>query len=85
MALNIQTFSNTSGGSALFKALGHPEAAPKADALITRLAAAGPVAVYDPLGQLETFAASILRHPEDPNRATAEFPNTLDGFDELLR
>ncbi len=57
MALNIQTFSNTSGGSALFKALGHPEAAPKAEALIARLAAAGPVAVYDPLGQLETFAA----------------------------
>ena len=57
MALNIQTFSNTSGGSALFKALGHPEAAPKGEALVARLAAAGPVTVYDPLGQLETFAA----------------------------
>lgn len=57
MALNIQTFSNVSGGSALFKALGHPEAAPKGAALAERLAAAGPVAVYDPLGQLSTFAA----------------------------
>ena len=57
MALNIQTFSNTSGGMALFKALGHPEAAPKGEALVARLADAGPVAVYDPLTQFETFAA----------------------------
>ena len=57
MALDIQTFSNTSGGMALFKALGHPEAAPKAAAFVTRLASAGPVAVYDPLDQLGTFAA----------------------------
>jgi len=57
MVLDIQTFSNTSGGSALFKALGHPLAVAPAQALIDRLAAAGPVAVFDPLGQLATFAA----------------------------
>ncbi len=57
MTLNIQTFSNTSGGSALFKALGHPDAVERAHALIARLERAGPVAVYDPAGQLATLAA----------------------------
>ncbi|MEQ8966198.1 MAG: hypothetical protein RID91_10260 [Azospirillaceae bacterium] len=57
MALDIQTFSNTAGGSALFKALGHPLAVAPAHDLIARLAAAGPIAVYDPAGQLATFAA----------------------------
>ncbi|NBB82579.1 MAG: hypothetical protein GVY28_04170 [Alphaproteobacteria bacterium] len=56
MGLNIQTFSNRSGGSALYKALAHPDAGPLAEALIGRLAAAGPIAVYDPLGQLESVA-----------------------------
>jgi len=53
--LNIQTFSNKQGGNALFKALGHPLAAGPAAELVQRLAA-GPVAVYDPLGQFEPFA-----------------------------
>ena len=57
MALNIETFSNTSGASSLFKALGHPEAVAPADVLIGELAAAGPVAVFDPWGQLASFAA----------------------------
>ncbi|HET8727387.1 MAG TPA: hypothetical protein VFO41_07750 [Alphaproteobacteria bacterium] len=57
MPLDIQTFSNTSGGSALFKALGHPEAVAKVDALVDRLAKSGKVAVYDPLDQFSTFAA----------------------------
>lgn len=50
MALKIQTFSNVSGGSSLFKALSHPLAAPRALALIEKLRAAGPIAVYDPYG-----------------------------------
>ena len=33
---------------------------------------------------LETFAASLLRAPNDPNRVTAEFANDLDGFDAFL-
>jgi len=48
MPLDIETFRNDSGGSALYKALAHPLAAPAAHALIARLAASSPVAVYDP-------------------------------------
>ena len=57
MALDIETFSNVKGGNAFFKAVGHPLAAAKARALVGRLAAAGPVAVYDPMGVIEGFAA----------------------------
>jgi hypothetical protein len=57
MALRIETFSNVKGGNAFFKAVGHPLAAPKAKVMIERLAVAGPVAVYDPLGLAEPFAA----------------------------
>lgn len=56
MALRIDTFSNQTGGNALFKALGHPEGADRMAALIRRLAASGPVAIYDPLGFLVTVA-----------------------------
>ncbi len=45
------------GSTTLFKALGHPLAARRAPGLMARLAQAGPVAVYDPLGQAETFDA----------------------------
>jgi len=50
MALTIETFSNVKGGNCFYKAVSHPLAAPPAGALIARLAAAGPVAIYDPLG-----------------------------------
>mgnify|MGYP001469336827 CR=1 FL=1 len=56
MALRIETFSNATGGSSVFKAAGHPLAAPLAGALVERLEAAGPVALYDPYGHLGTFA-----------------------------
>ena len=58
MALNIDTFTNkgwrpgnNSGGSTLFKALGHPITATRACDALVALAARGRVAVYDPLGQ----------------------------------
>ncbi len=58
MALQIDTFTNrtwrpgnNAGGNTLFKALGHPRAVPLARAALARLKAAGPVAIYDPLGQ----------------------------------
>jgi len=57
MGLAIRTYSNVAGGSALFKALGHPLAAPHGRALARRLAEHGPVAVYDPHGHLADFAA----------------------------
>ncbi|CAO3355083.1 hypothetical protein [Azospirillum palustre] len=56
MPLRIETFSNVTGGSSFFKAVGHPLAAPKAAILIARLASFGPVAVYDPLGLLSGLA-----------------------------
>ena len=57
MALAIETFSNQTGGSAFFKAAGHPAVVPAAKALLARLENAGPVAVYDPFGHLATFDA----------------------------
>ncbi|MDA0664188.1 MAG: hypothetical protein O3B08_15310 [Proteobacteria bacterium] len=57
MALNIDTFSNVSGGFSFFKALGHPLAAPKFRAMLAALASAGPVAIYDPLGHAAAFAS----------------------------
>jgi hypothetical protein len=57
MALDIRTFSNVTGGNALFKAIGHPLAAAPMRRLIARLAGAGPVALYDPDGALESVAA----------------------------
>src|SRR3569833_718141 len=56
MSLNIATFSNVTGGNALFKALTHPKIADNARSLLAALRAAGPVAVYDPLGHSKTFA-----------------------------
>lgn len=56
MTINIATFSNVSGGNALFKALTHPKTADEGRTLVAALRAAGPVAVYDPLGHAEAFA-----------------------------
>lgn len=65
MSLHIETFTNPGskgwrpgnnvGGASLFKALGHPLAAPKARKLREKLKANGPVAVYDPLGQADCY------------------------------
>ena len=46
--LDIRTFDNVTGGNAVYKALAHPLAAERLAALAARLAASGPVAVYDP-------------------------------------
>lgn len=56
MALKIETFSSQTGGASLFKAISHPLAATAARALVARLEASGPVALYDPLGFAPTFA-----------------------------
>jgi len=66
MTLNIETFTNAdlsqgwrpgnnAGGASLFKALGHPLAAPKGHAIIERLKDLGPVAIYDPTGAIGNF------------------------------
>jgi len=49
MPLRIETFSNSRGGNAFFKAVTHPLASAAMPALLQRLAH-GPVAVYDPDG-----------------------------------
>lgn len=57
MALSIETFSYLKGGECFFKAVGHPLALAPARELIDGLRAAGPVALYDPLGVGEAVAA----------------------------
>ena len=57
MALRIETFDNTRGGNALYKALTHPAAARPARALLEKLARHAPVAVYDAGGAVEAFGA----------------------------
>ena len=62
MPLKIETFKNQGwrpggnfGGTSLFKALGHPYAAECSQTMLQRLQQAGPIAVYDPLGQASDF------------------------------
>lgn len=57
MSLKIKTFSNVTGGSSFFKALGHPVTAEKMPALLAKLAAHRAVAFYDPLGHAEDVAS----------------------------
>ena len=48
---------NNAGGATLFKALGHPLAAPLGHKLMDELASAGPVAVFDPTNAVGNFHA----------------------------
>ena len=57
MALKIDTFDNRSGGNSYYKAVSHPLAAEAATGLLSQLRAANGVAIYDPLGYSEGFAA----------------------------
>jgi hypothetical protein len=94
MGLDIATFSNVTGGNALFKALTHPKAADEARTLIAALRAAGPVAIYDPLGHAEAFAnlhslkdvditAVFVQRVEDVGRAL--FGRSAQAVTELPR
>jgi hypothetical protein len=62
MALKIDTFDNRTGGSGYYKAVSHPAAAGAAANLVSRLDAADGIAIYDPFGYAEGFAAF---HPLD--------------------
>lgn len=68
MSLEIKTFSNAdlsqgwrpgnnAGGQSLFKALGHPQTARRAQAMMDTLAQSGRIAVYDPTGMINNFHA----------------------------
>ena len=61
--LDIQTFDNVRGGNVLYKALAHPLAAEAIGRLSARLAAAGPVALYDAQGVARPL---LTLHPELP-------------------
>ena len=90
MSLNIETYTNAdpgggwrpgnnAGGHSLFKALGHPLAAPGGRELIQRLAAAGPLAVFDPLAQAAGFAALHDLAGLDIAEVFVDRPEHLDG------
>ena len=55
-ALKIQTFDNSKGGTAFFKAVGHPLALPKIKATLEKLQAATSIAIFDPNGFMNSFA-----------------------------
>ena len=56
-ALKIETFDNTKGGQAFFKAIGHPFVLSKIDELLNKLRGKPSVAVFDPDGFMNSFAA----------------------------
>src|SRR5262245_15204030 len=55
MALQIETFNNSVGGSALYKAISHPLAANQAPALNTELEKNGPATIYDPTETTDAY------------------------------
>ena len=61
--LDIRTFDQRQGGNVIYKALAHPLAAEAVARLYARLAAAGPVAVFDPEGIAQ---ALFVLHPDLP-------------------
>jgi hypothetical protein len=54
--IKIDTFSNSGGGNAFYKAVTHPLIAEKARDLTVHLEKAGPVAIYDPGNHLAGFS-----------------------------
>jgi hypothetical protein len=75
MPLNIETFRNDIGGSAVYKALAHPLAAEPAKALVAKLSRSGPVAIYDPEGLLHAFETF---HPLDGVSLTGVFVQNVE-------
>ncbi|MSP84189.1 MAG: hypothetical protein EXQ94_15110 [Alphaproteobacteria bacterium] len=57
MTLDIATFDNRTGPSSFFKAIGHPFVAARVRAFLDDLGRAGPVTVYDPVGQARDLFA----------------------------
>ncbi len=57
MPLKIETFNNTVGGNAFYKAITHPLAADSVRELLDALKSNGPVAIYDPHGFTMAFDA----------------------------
>ncbi len=56
MALEIETFSNQSGGNVFYKAISHPLAAPLATEFLAKLQAMGDIALFDPASRALEFS-----------------------------
>jgi hypothetical protein len=80
--LKIKTFSNATGGSVLFKALGHPLTSPPMHRLIKSLSSFNRIAVYDPLGQAVEWGA--LYDLSELKITDAMVQNVIDVGKELL-
>ncbi len=78
MKLRIETFSNVKGGSAFFKAIGHPLAAARAHALLGELNASGAMALYDPLGLAPEFLSLYELSGTDLRAAFVQKIEALD-------
>lgn len=55
--LPVETFNSRTGGNVFYKAISHPLGAERIARLVRRVAATGPVAIYDPEGRLEEVSA----------------------------
>ena len=81
MTLNIDTFSNQSGGFSFFKAVGHPFVMDQARRMIADIAAAGPVGIYDPHGFANAFAEL---HDCSAWKVAASFVQDLSDIGETI-
>lgn len=80
MSLAIATFDNkTGGGSAFFKAAGHPLCVENARAVISKIQAAKRAVAYDPQNTLSAFAAL---HPQVIQSIAAVYAQAADRFDK---
>src|SRR5258708_1894970 len=82
MPLRIETFRNDVGGSAVYKALSHPLAAEPARALAAKLAANGPLAIYDPDGIVDAFDTF---YPLDGVRIAGYFVQNVEHLTRRFR
>ncbi len=81
MSLPIATFSNTTGPSVFFKAIGHPLVCDRVAELLAGAARAGPVAVVDPSGHAGDLYALYPR--PDPNCA-GYYVQRIEDLDRAL-
>jgi hypothetical protein len=82
MPLRIETFSNASGGSSIYKAMAHPLATAPARALVAELAANGPVSIYDPDGIADVFDTF---HPLDGVELCGYFVQNIEHLSSRFR
>ena len=82
MPLPIETFRNDSGGSSVYKALSHPLAIEPARALIGKIAANGPVSIYDPDGIIDAFD---IFHPLDGVELRGYFVQNIEHLNRRFR